>query len=313
MFKLPVRPNKEAKPLEHRRYFWTWFLTNSVFNLVDIENMTPEMETNFKMSALIFGRGLFFRDRAGELRFLWFANGGEIPVYEGQIISFLVTNPVIGEYRYNSEQIGVDCYPVYLTMLDRCQVAAGFSDLINVIADDLAENDISVHIAQFLKRLPVIFKAKTDTEKQAVIGMLQAIFNGIPEIVTQTSLSSLLERLDGNQNAITPLSEFTEYQQYKIGQFYSILGVQSVWNLKRERVAASENSVAGESARYNIADIIDNLNLQLDEVNRIFGTDFKARLNVERAAEIENAIDGETEEPEETEPEEGAENADSEN
>lgn len=310
MFKLPTRPAATDKPLIKRRFFWTWFLTNAVMNLVDIENMTPDMETNFKFTVLVFGRCVFFRDGENNLRALWFKDGGEVPVYKGQIVRLLVTNPVIGENTF-TENDGKHV-AVYLTMLDRIQVASGFSDLIDTFANDLAENDISVSMAQFLKRLPVVFKAKTDSDKEAITAVLQAIWNGDPDIVAQTTIANMLERMDGTQNSVAPLSEFSEYQQYKLGQFYAMLGVNTVWNIKQERVAAAENSTNGETARYNIADIIDNMNQQLEEVNSIFGTDFHARLNVERAEEIsENVVKNEPGEEPENDPEEGAENADS--
>lgn len=290
MFKLPKRPANDAKPLETRRYFWTWFFTNAIFNLVDFENMPPDMETNTKYTVLIGGRTLFFNDRDGVLRSLYFTDAGEVPIYEGQIVRLRVVNSVIGEYTYNDDQIGVDCVPVYLTMLDRCQIAAGFSDLVNTFANDLAENDVSISMAQFLKRLPVVFKAKTDPDLEAIKAVLMAVWDGRPEIVAQSPLASMLERMDGTQGAVTPLSEFTEYQQYKLGQFYAILGVNTVWNIKREKVAAAENATNGETARYNIADIIDNLNDQLQQVNAVFGTNFRARLNVERAQEIAETV-----------------------
>ena len=312
MFKLPERPARDARPLVYRRYFWNWFLTNAVFNLVDIENMAADMETNFKMCVLVFGRVLFFRDSDEKLRALWFKNAGEVPIYPGQIVRYMVTNPVIGEYTYSANQIGTDCVPMYLTMLDRCQCATGFWDLITTIAEDLAQNDISVNIAQYIKRLPVLFRAKTDTDKEAMVAILQGISDGIPEMVVQSPVSAMIDRMEGNQNTVAPLSEFTEYQQYKLGQFYSMLGVQSVFNMKRERVAAAENGVSEETARYNIADIIDNLNTQFDEVNSCFGTDFHARLNVERAREIANENTESKQEPDtENENPGGAENAES--
>lgn len=299
MFKLPTRPGADAKPLAHRRYFWTWFLTNGVMNLVDIENMSPDMETNVKFSVLVFGRVMFFTDKNGDTRALWFNNGGGVPVYPGQIVDMRVTNPVIGEYRFTTigenlvnVSTGEPAAAVYLTMLDRMQIAAGFSDMINMFARDLAENDISVSMVQFLKRLPIIFKAKTDNDLEAAHGVLRAIYDGQPELIAQVPLTNMLERLDGNSSGVAPLSEFTEYQQYKLGQFYSMLGVNTVWNLKPEKVAATENATNGETARYNIADIIDNLNDQLETVNTIFGTDFRARLNVERAREITETVTG---------------------
>ena len=77
-----------------------------------------------------------------------------------------------------------------------------------------------------------------------------------------------------------------------------MLGVNAVWNTKRERVAASENDVSGETARYNVADVVDNLNQQLDAVNKRFGTEYRVELNLIKSAEIEKQINdaaGETE------------------
>lgn len=276
-------------PMTRRRWFWQWFLTNAVFNLVDIENMTPDMETNFKWSVLVMGRTLFFRDLGGELRALYFVNGGEVPVYPMQIVRYLVTNPVIGEYRFSVDDS--DVYAVYLTMLDRCQMASGFSDMIDTFATDLAENDVSISMAQFWKRLPTLFTALSDNDLDGVLGVIKAVANGETNVVVQSRIQDAVSRLDGGQSIVAPLSEFTEYQQYKIGQFYAMLGVNTVWNMKRENVAAAENATNGETARYNIADIIDNLNAQLTEVNARFGTDFSARLNVERAQEIAETVE----------------------
>ena len=276
-------------PMTRRRWFWQWFLTNAVFNLVDVENMTPDMETNFKWSVLVLGRTLFFRDRDNELRALYFTNGGEVPVYPMQIVRYLVTNPVIGEYRFSVDDS--DVYAVYLTMLDRCQMASGFSDMIDTFATDLAENDVSISMAQFWKRLPTLFTALSDNDLDGVLGVIKAVANGETNVVVQSRIQDAVSRLDGGQSIVAPLSEFTEYQQYKIGQFYAMLGVNTVWNMKRENVAAAENATNGETARYNIADIIDNLNDQLEEVNYRFGTEFVARLNVERAQEIAETVE----------------------
>lgn len=278
-------------PMTRRRWFWQWFLTNAVFNLVDIDNMDADMETNVKYCVLVLGRVLFFRDRNGDLRALYFKTGGEVPVYPGQIVRYLVTNPVIGEYRFSVAD--TDVYAVYLTMLDRCQLACGFSDLIDTFAVDLAENDVSISMAQFWKRLPTVFTALSDNDLDAVQSIIKSVTNGETNVVAQSRIQDAIGRLDGGQSIVAPLSEFTEYQQYKIGQFYALLGVNTVWNMKRENVAAAENATNGETARYNIADIIDNLNDQLQVVNSIFGTNYTARLNVERAREIAENVEGE--------------------
>jgi hypothetical protein len=69
-----------------------------------------------------------------------------------------------------------------------------------------------------------------------------------------------------------------------------MLGVNSPWNTKRERVQAAENDANGETARYNIADVIENMNLQLDRVNSMFGTDYHANLTLIESAKIDAEI-----------------------
>lgn len=281
----------------YRFKFWHWYLTTAVLNLVDARGMEQDMETSFKLSVLMGGRVVFF-SKDGIVWALPFANGGEVPVYAGEIIRVLVTNPVLGEFTGTP---GIDCECVYLTPLDRVQLSSGYSFLINETADALSDNDLSVKCAQFLKRLPTVFVGHTTPERIGMQAVLESVRDGNTEIVAQTALDKSIQRLDAGQGTVSPLSEFTEYQQYKLGQFYNMLGVNSVWNTKRERVAASENDVTGETARYNIADIVDNLNQQLQRVNDRFGTSYSVELNLKKSAEIERELSEITEpEPEKT-------------
>lgn len=272
---------------KYRKYkFWHWYLTTAVLNLFDVENMEQDMETSFKLSLLIGGRVVFFQ-KNGKTWALPFANGGDVPVYAGEIIRVLVANPVLGEFTGTP---GTDCQCVYLTPLDRVQMSSGYSALIDETADDLSDNDLSIKTAEFNKRLPTVFVGHTTPERIGMESVLESVRDGETDIIAQTALDKSIQRLDAGQSTVAPLSEFTEYQQYKLGQFYNMLGVNTVWNTKRERVAAAENDVSGETARYNVADVVDNLNLQLDAVNQMFGTDYRVTLNLIKSAEIEKQI-----------------------
>ena len=288
---------------KYRKYkFWHWYLTTAVLNLFDVENMNPDMETSFKLSLLMGGRVCFFA-RDGKTWALPFANGGEVPVYAGEIIRVLIANPVLGEFTGTP---GVDCECVYLTPLDRVQMSTGYSVLIDETADALSDNDLSIRCAQFNKRLPTVFVGHTTPERIGMESVLESVRDGDTNIIAQTALDKSIQRLDSGQSSVAPLSEFTEYQQYKLGQFYNMLGVNTVWNTKRERVAASENDTTEETARYNIADVVDNLNQQLNRVNDRYGTNFRVVLNLIKSAEIEREIDNAAGETTETEVEPNA-------
>lgn len=270
--------------------FWRWYLTTAVLNLFDVENMEHDMETSFKLSVLLGGRAVFFR-KQDKVWCLPFADGGEVPVYYGEIIKVLVANPVLGEF---TGTVGLDCVCVYLTPLDRVQLGAGFSMLIDETAEALAENDLTVRCVQFNKRIPTVFVGHTDPERIGMECISAKIDDGEPKLIVQSPLSRSIERLDSGSNNVAPLSEFTEYQQYKLGTFYTMLGVNSPWNTKRERVQAAENDANGETARYNIADIVTNLNLQLDAVNSMFDTEYHVNLTLIESAKIDAEIAEET-------------------
>lgn len=244
------------------------------------------METCFKLSVLCGGRVCFFK-RGDTLYCLPFADGGEVPIYPGEIVRVIVTNPVLGEFTGTP---GVDCECVYLTPLDRVQSGTGYSLLIDETADALTDNDLTIRCVQFAKRIPTVFIGHTDPERIAMECVMQQVEDGEPKILAQSPLNKSVERLDSSASNTSPLSEFTEYQQYKLGQFYTMLGVNSPWNTKRERVQAAENDANGETARYNIADVIDSMNQQLNRVNTMFGTDYHANLTLIKSAEIDAEI-----------------------
>ena len=279
--------------------FWRWYLTTAVLNLFDVENMEPDMETSFKLSVLLGGRAAFFRKQE-KVWCLPFADGGEVPVYCGEIIKVLVANPVLGEF---TGTVGTDCECVYLTPMDRVQLGSGFSWLIDETAEALSDNDLSVRCVQFNKRIPTVFVGHTDPERIGMECISAKIDDGEPKLIVQSPLARSIERLDSGSNNVAPLSEFTEYQQYKLGTFYTMLGVNSPWNTKRERVQAAENDANAETARYNIADIVTNLNLQLDAVNSMFDTDYHVKLTLVESAKIDAEI------AEEKAPEEVQQNA----
>lgn len=270
--------------------FWRWYLTTAVLNLFDVENMDPDMETSFKLSVLLGGRTAFFR-KQGKVWCLPFSDGGEVPVYYGEIIKILIANPVLGEF---TGTVGTDCECVYLTPLDRVQLGAGFSWLIDETSEALAVNDLTVRCVQFNKRITTVFVGHTDPERIGMECISEKIEDGEPKVIVQSPLSRSIERLDSGSNNTAPLSEFTEYQQYKLGTFYTMLGVNSPWNTKRERVQAAENDANGETARYNIADIVTNLNLQMDAVNSMFDTDYHVKLTLVESAKIDAEIAEET-------------------
>ena len=258
--------------------FWFTWLSNTVFNLFRFTGVPPDMETSIKLSFCIGGKVVFFR-HGGEVYALDFVPGGKIGVYP-VAYTIKVVNPKLPQLPDFTPY--VDCVPVYMNQTDAIlgYGCGGFYGLIHRTAMMLSENDMTIENVEFTKRLPVVFTARTDQDYTGIVKMLDNIKRGLREIVSRVSLNGSVERLAQGADNVK-LSDFTEFQQYIIGNFYNQIGVNATWNMKRERVQASETDQNDETARYNIVQIFENLRAGLDKVNEMFGTDYGVTLNIE--------------------------------
>ena len=284
---------KNNTSIDYKKFWFTW-LTNEVFNLFKFENIPPDMRTSFLLSFCLCGRSVFFKYN-GEVVALDFAPGGKIGVYP-VAYSLLVTNPVIHEKV--ELKPWEDCVPCYMFETDAILYfpywGGGLYPLIERTAEQLAENDLTISQMQFVKRLPTVFTARTDTEFQGIQLLLKRIARGAREIVSRSNLNDSIKRLDSGSSNTAPLSEFTEYQQYVIGNFFNQIGVNATWNLKRERVQSAETNQNDETTKYNMKCVIERLQENFQKVNEMFGTDYRVSLNVEEIREQQKNVSRET-------------------
>lgn len=265
---------KETRANEYYKRYWQRQLTDDVLNMIRIKNMDQQAELGFKMAVLLYGRACIFRAPDGTIKNSWYTSGGKIGWYP-TYYDALVTNPTMTHIPVM--ELYKDAWPVYCMDTDAIlydpACGGGYSDLIEVTAEKLAYNDVSTEQAQFLKRLPTAFTARNDVEYNAFLELLNRIKRGVHAVIVKAPIPNSIGRMDGGQ-AITPLSEYTEYQQYVLGQFYAAIGIDAPWNIKRAQVSAAETNQNTDLSRYNIAPVRDRIERQLQAANTALGTDY---------------------------------------
>lgn len=282
--------------------FWKRYLIDMVYNSIYCDNMSKKQEHMFKRSLLLYGKVAFFKlkntstssplDNNDDVYCYHFTTAGYIGFYP-EYYKILITNPVLNEEL--TLTVDEDCKLVFLEDFDRdidyvdcCH--GGFSYLIDETARLLTDNTISINQCQFTKRIPTIFTASTDNELLGVMGILEKIRQGTHAIVARTKLDGFIKRLDASGTAIPTLQEFTEYQQYILGQFCTAIGISSVWNMKRERVSAIETETSTNISQYNLESMLQRVDEQLQEVNQMFNTNYRVKF-VSDDIEDENSVD----------------------
>ena len=268
------------------RYYFDYIL-RLLYKAIEIKNVPETInETFFKMILYTQGKicfldGVQIGEKAAELLALNCSRTAEPNVYyiPRQV---LVTNPRLKQ-SYTLTP-GENCEVVYLSETDKynmTEINGGLYNLIERTATMLADNDISLNIAQKNTRLVNLIAADTQNTVDSITAVISKMYDGDPTIVVK---SSLIDKLQGvpimqNTSSNSHLIELIEVNQYVLAHFLEQIGICVHDQMKRERVITGELNDNLSFAFLSVDDIIDSLNAGLEKVNARWGTELIAVLN----------------------------------
>lgn len=272
-------------------------LLQLVYNLIIIDNEPESIDDTFlKFCIFVNGKATFFRtDEAdgGELRAL---NGvpAEVPDVYYMPVNMLVENPTFSKV-YNLKR-GEECEVVYCRQIDRYTGGGGtggLGSLIRLTAQLMADNMLSLNVAQKNTRLSTAIAADDEATKRSAEEAMRAMYAGEPFKVIMSNLVSNLQGIPVNVTTTNRyLIDLIQVQQYILAHFYEQIGLQTHDQMKKERLITDEINDNVDLSIYNIYGIIESINEGLDRVNAMFGTDMHAYLNPIIAKQLEQPAEG---------------------
>lgn len=268
---------------ETQRYFFKE-LFNSASNVILIDNLPENADKNFVITHLILNGYVAAIRLNGEIYVTRARLGGErdFNYYPKRIIG---ANPVLGTIDLER---GVDGEVIYLTPFDKIPVfndagvEGGLFQLISITSQLLADNICSLNCAQINGRVQAIVTAEDSTIAKSAELILQDLYAGKPYRVATEELYKHI-----HVNPITAsvhaknLIELIETQQYIRAQFWNAIGIDSNYNMKRERINEAEINSNFTALKVPIETILNTLNEGFDAANTCLGTNMHARLNPE--------------------------------
>ena len=194
----------------------------------------------------------------------------------------LVTNPRL-QKSYNLKR-GEQCVVVYLSETDKYNssgINGGLYNFIETTAVTLADNMISLNIAQKNTRLVNILSGDTQNTVDSIKAAIEKMYEGDPSIVVK---SSLIDKLQGvpiipNSSSNQNLTQLIEVNQYLLAHALEQIGICVHDQMKKERVVTGELNDNLSFAFLSVDDIIVSLNEGFAEVNAKYGTELSAELN----------------------------------
>ena len=277
--------------------FYFDFILRLLYRVILFDNVPDTIEETFlKLVLYTQGKICFLKgDLIGEGQELLALNCSRADQPNVYYIpeKVLVVNPRLK--KSYTLKWGKECEIVYLSEADKYNLSelnGGLFLLIERTATMLADNDISINIAQKNTRLVNLVSGDTQNTVDSIRAVITSMYEGDPTIVVKSSLIDKLQGVPIIQNQTNHnLIELIEVQQYIIAHFYEQIGICTHDQMKRERLVTAEINDNLDLAFLNIDDILVSVQEGLDRVNAMFGTNIQARLNpiIERQREEQDA------------------------
>lgn len=253
-----------------------------IYEIVQIDGLdeTPSVDETFlKYCIFIVGKATFFKEKDGTLRALNGTYSGVPDIYYIPEL-MIVTNPRLTD-TYELKR-GEDCEVVYCREVDRYNIApfGGLFPLISETATIIADNKISINVAQKNTRLINLISADTEQAKRSVESVIANMYAGLPFGCIQSSLVDEIRSIPLQPNTTNRyLIDLIQLEQYALSHFYEKIGLYTHDQMKKERLITAEINDNANLPIFNIYNIIKTINEGFDRVNAMFGTHYKAYIN----------------------------------
>ena len=287
-------------------FFFKWLLNKvcTCFYVKGLDGIAETIDENYLKSNLILDGDICITDFDGKLYACIGNRGGQPDEYYVPTI-YTIANPVLGSKQV---KIGEDGVVIYNTEVDKfvlgC-IPSGLYNLISQTATLLADNIISINVAQINTRANAIITSDSKAQATAAVEALKELYGGKPYTVVR---QDILNKINVNplQSSSNNIPELVELHNYIVGNFFQSIGIKSNNVRKKERVNIPEIESQNDYLEISVLEILTSWQKGFDEVNRLYGTEIHVELNpvlvkelvddiLEPIGEDENIVEQETE------------------
>ena len=285
-------------------------LLNRAVKMFDFKGLPETVNEEFLQRELIENGAVGFTEFNGKLYSLRGNYGGEPDEYYLPT-EFIISNPVLGSKTINIGENGIvmfgstsDRFAPYLRdgVAGKGKRKGGAlwgvrgSVLYNYIcrtAQILYDIDISAISVLKTSRVSYFVSVKDEQKKAAAELALKRLFDGELSTVFESDIldSIIFDFAPQSQSAAALMRELAEKYQFYLAEFYHAIGVNSNYNLKRERLNTAEVQLNDEPLLINIADMLECRQRATEEINKMFGTSITVELSEEWRRDREQADD----------------------
>ena len=231
---------------------------------------------------------------------MWGGLGGLPNAYYESTI-FTVANPYL---EFNKElKIGVDCVHMRNDAL-----GIGLIPMFSKYAYMLNENEISMNILSILYRIDQLLSADDDRTAESAKQYLNDILVGKLGVISSSEFFEGLQ-VDSTHSVGKNITELIEYEQYLKASWYNEIGLNSNYNMKRERIVSAEAELTDDALIPLVENMLYQRQQAIEQIKDLYGDKYDLsdlRVDLNSIWDLDNMYtsipqSSETDEPQENE------------
>ena len=253
--------------------YYTYFL-NRVLQMFEYKNLPDSIPHDILDKYLMInGIACITKDPDDKLR-VFYGNLGGVQDCYYRPTRFIIANPHFKE-AFSKECIvlGEEEHDGVLMRNDMAWF--GLHAMLSRYSCLMAENVLTMRVADVLLRIMALLSAPTDKEYNSAMEYIKSLEDGELKVIAENPFFEGIKMQNPPSNNGSYLTQFIELQQYYKGSFYNEIGLSANYNMKREAIGKGESTLDQDALLPLCENMLKARREDLALVNEMYGTEIE--------------------------------------
>lgn len=291
---LHQKVNHDPRDKDRAAYYHVGYMLDRTQQMFTYDGLPDTIPARMLELYLQINGHLAFARHDGGLYVYTGGLGGEPDVYYQPTI-YTIANPA--QNWSANLAIGQEC-----VVMRNDSLYLGLIPLFRRYAHALAENELSLWVSDINSRMISLISASDDRTIESARKYLEDVEKGKLGVIAENAFLEGLKAQPLTASGRPVLMDLMEYEQYLKSGWYNDIGLDSNYNMKRERLNTAEVEMNNDSLAPLVDDMLHCREEGLKAANALFGTEMTVRLASaweQNREEEEAMLDSLEEEPQE--------------
>lgn len=246
----------------YRDYMYTRLLA-----MFEYKNL-PESLPNEILEYYLLSNGTCFITKVNDKIYAFLGSMGGEPDPYYRPSKYIVANPALNlskEYDWKTDGV----------LMRNDKLWIGLENLVTRYAAFMAENGLSIRVADILLRIVALLSAPDDATKESANDYLKKVIDGKIGVIGETPFFDGIKMQSPPSNNGSYLTQFIELHQYFKGSFYNEIGLNANFNMKREAIGKGEASLSQDSLLPLCDTMLACRKEDIEKINQMYGTNIE--------------------------------------